>query len=90
MDERQFKQLSDKIDMIIRLLALNAIEGKQLKEQVSILSSFEFQPKQIAEMLGRNPTTVRVILHRLRGEEGETETDEATGENVRAADEQHA
>jgi hypothetical protein len=44
MDEQQFKQLSNKMDAIIRLLALNAVEGKQLKDQASILCSFGFQP----------------------------------------------
>jgi len=51
MDEQQFKQLLNKLDTIIRLLALNVVEGKELKDQVSMLSSFGFQPKQIADVL---------------------------------------
>lgn len=68
MDAQQFKQLSDKINIIIKLLTLNAVEGKELKDQVSILSSFGFQPKQIADMLGKTPNHIRVILHGLRKE----------------------
>jgi DNA-directed RNA polymerase specialized sigma24 family protein len=90
MDEQQFTQLSNKMDTIIKLLALNAVEGKQLKDQVAILSSFGFQPKQIAEMLGKNPSSIRVMLHRLREERGEPETEEMTEEAGRAEDEQHA
>lgn len=77
MDEQQFKQLSNKMDTIIRLLALNAVEGKQLKDQTSILCSFGFQPKQIAEMLGKTPNHIRVLLHELRKET----THQEKGEN---------
>jgi len=80
MDAQQFKQLSDKMDIIIKLLALNAVEGKELKNQVSILSAFGFQPKQIADMLGKTPDHVRVILHRLRKERGEPEVEEVSVE----------
>ena len=66
MDETQFKQLSDKMDTIIRLLALNAVEGKELKTQVSMLSGFGFQPKQIADMLWKTPNHIRVLLHEMR------------------------
>jgi DNA-directed RNA polymerase specialized sigma24 family protein len=90
MDEQQFKQLSNKIDTIIKLLALNAVEDKQLKDQVSILSSFGFQPKQIADMLGKTPGNIRVILHRLREERGEPETEEVAQEAGRAGEEHHA
>jgi len=82
MDERQFKQLSEKMDAIIRLLTLNAVEGKELKQQVLMLSSAGFQPKQIADVLGKTPNHISVILHRLRKEQGETvpEAQENTAE----------
>jgi hypothetical protein len=51
MDELQFKLLSDKMDTIIKLLAMNAVEGKGLKDQVLMLSSFGFQPKHSARRL---------------------------------------
>ena len=80
MDEQQFKQLSCKIDVIIKLLALNAVEGKELKNQVLILSSFGFQPKQIADMLGKTPNHISVILHGLRKERDEAEKEEVVDE----------
>lgn len=66
MDEQQFKALSDKIDTIIKLLALDAIEDKPLKDQILILSSFGFQPKQIAGLLDKTPNHIRVLLHGIR------------------------
>jgi hypothetical protein len=80
MDKQQFEQLSNKLDTIIRLLALNVVEGKELKYQVSILSSFGFQPKQIADMLGRTPNHIRVILHGLRKERSELQSEDISVE----------
>jgi hypothetical protein len=88
VDAQQFKTLSDKMDTIIKLLALNAVEGKQLKDQVLILSSFGFQPKQIADMLGKTPNHIRVLLHELRkgesqkeGESEKNQTSQTQGES---------
>lgn len=72
MDERQFKELSEKMDIIIRLLALNTVGGKQLRQQVLMLSSLGFQPKQIADVLGKTPNHIRVILHEIRKREAES------------------
>lgn len=82
MDEQQFKQFSDKMDTIIRLLALNLVEGKDFKNQVLILSGFGFQPKQIADVLGKTSNNVNVTLHRLRAERREEEN-EGDQEEVR-------
>jgi len=78
MDEQQFKELSNKLDTIIRLLALNVVQGKDLKNQVSILTSFGFQPKEIAEMLNKTPNHIRVILHGLRKEGKKIKAEEAS------------
>ena len=68
MDESQFRILSDKMDVIVKLLALDAVKGRELKEQVRLLSSFGIQPKDIARMLEKTPNHIRVILHGLRKE----------------------
>ena len=66
MDEAQFNQITSRLDSILKLLALNTVQGRTLKEQVSLLSSVGFQPKQIAEMLGKTPNHISVILHDIR------------------------
>lgn len=66
MDKTQFQELSLKLDTIIKLLALISLEGKDPKTQVLALSSFGFQPKQIADILGKTPNSIRILLHRLR------------------------
>jgi len=68
VNESQFRILSDKMDIIVKLLALNAVKGRELKEQVRLLSSFGIQPKDIARMLEKTPNHIRVIQHGLRKE----------------------
>lgn len=87
MDEQQYKDLSNKLDTIIRLLALNVVQGKELKNQVSILSSFGFQPKQIADMLNKTPNHIRVILHGLRKSRKITEVEEVSVDIKKIIDE---
>jgi len=80
MDGEQFNQLSNKMDTVIKLLALNLVEGKAFKDQVSLLSAFGFQPKQIADITGKSPNNVRVTLHGIRKERGQQEGEEAQEE----------
>jgi len=91
MDEQQFKQLSTKLDMIIKLLAINVIEGKDIKNQVSILSSSGYQSKQIGEIIGKTPNHIRVILHGIRKERSKSQIEEVIVEeqNEHDVDEKH-
>ena len=83
VDEKQFQILSSKIDTIIRLLALNTVKGKEMKEQVVLLSSSGFQPKDIADILGKRSSHIRVILHRQRKEREKRESEETTKEQAK-------
>lgn len=66
MDEKMLGQLMDKLDTIIKLMILLKSEGKSMTEQVKILSAAGLQPKEIAEILGTTPNTVRVTLVNIR------------------------
>lgn len=69
MDEKQFSLLQSKLDALIRLTAMSALQGKSLKEQVSVLASLELTPKQIADILGKTPNHISVTLHEIRKSE---------------------
>ncbi len=60
------KRLLEKIDVLVRLSALNIIKDKEYTGQVELLSSVGLQPKEIAELLGKTPNSVRVTLSRLK------------------------
>lgn len=63
MDE---KKLFEKLDVIIKLLAANVIEGKNLKEQVKLLSEVGLQPAEIAEITGKTANLIRVTKTGLK------------------------
>jgi len=65
MNEIEIKLL-EKIDLLVRLTALNIIKDKDFKEQVSLLSSIGLKPKEIANLLGKTPNNVRVTLSLLK------------------------
>ena len=66
MDQSQFNSVMTKLDSILKLLAMNQLQGKTLREKVELLSSLGFQPQQIADTLGKTPNHISVILHELR------------------------
>lgn len=66
MDDKQFAMLVKKLDALSRLLALNVVARKKFIEQVAILSSAGFMPKEIAEILGKTPNNVSVQLDRIK------------------------
>jgi hypothetical protein len=82
MEDKQFKELSSKMDTIIKLLALDTVKGKELKEQVITLSSAGFQTKQISEALGQKYKTVDSILYRYRKAEKEAQEAETKEEQT--------
>jgi hypothetical protein len=63
MDE---KELSGKLDIIIKLLAADVTQGKSLKEQVGLLSGLGLQPSVIAEITGKNANLIRVTKAGLK------------------------
>lgn len=67
-NDKSLENISNKLDTIIKLLAINIVRGRELKEQVRLLSQVNLSPKEIAEILGKTPNTIRVTLFGLRKE----------------------
>jgi len=66
MDKDQFEQLSKKLDLILRMLAVDKLYGKKQIEQVKILSDFGFRTSEIAVVLGKELSTITGQLSRLK------------------------
>ena len=73
MSEKQFEILSEKIDTLIKLTAINALKDRSLTDQVEILSEIGLQPKEIATILGTDPNTVSVLKSRVKRRSKKTE-----------------
>jgi DNA-binding CsgD family transcriptional regulator len=66
MPERLNNEVIRRIDKLIRLVATGLIIGKSQSEQVGLLSQAGLQPKEIADIVGTTPNTVRVTLSTAR------------------------
>ena len=66
MNDRVFADVSKKLDLIARLAALSLGSGKTQREHMSLLYRAGFAPKQIADLIGTTPNTVRVALSNMR------------------------
>jgi len=62
------KEVSSKLDRVVRLLAIEVSRGRELKDQVRFLHQAGIEPKEIAEILGKTPNTIRVTLFAIRRE----------------------
>ena len=51
---------------LIHLVAVLGTEGKPQREQIQILASAGFPPKEIADLIGTTANTVRVSLAAMR------------------------
>jgi len=66
MNEVPWEKILKKLDTIIKLLAANSFKDKDLNEKVLLMSKLDLQPKEIAELLGKTPNSIRVMLSRMR------------------------
>jgi len=63
---KQFEELSEKLDMLIKLTAMNALRERTLTDQVEILSAIGLEPKEIATILGSDPATISTLKSRAK------------------------
>ena len=66
MDQEFEMKLEEKLDRVVRLLGVIAVRGLPQLQQIATLSRIGFSPKEIAEVAGTTPNTVRVALVSIR------------------------
>lgn len=59
-------KIIERLNTLIKLTALHALEDKEFQEQIKVLSDIGLQPKEIAEILGKSPNNVRVMLSYMK------------------------
>jgi len=62
---RAEEEVSQQLRRIVRLLTVIATKGMSQKDQITVLASAGFQPKEIADLLDTTPNTVSVTLYSL-------------------------
>ena len=58
--------VAEKLDMLIRLVAIGLCDGKKQKDQIALLDGAGLKPKAIADMLDTTANNVSVTLTTLR------------------------
>ena len=66
MSDELLKSIDKKLTVVSRLLALNAVKGRPLNEQMELLHNAGMSVAEIATTLGRTPNNVRVQLHLMK------------------------
>ena len=66
MKDREFSMIEEKLNLVIKLLAMQIIGDKEYREQVYLLSSIGIKIKDIAELTGKTQNNVKVTLHNIR------------------------
>jgi hypothetical protein len=71
VSEDILRDVSKKLDVLIRLIAADVAKGRELREQVRLLGQAGLAPREIAQILGKTPNTISVTLFNLRKNAGE-------------------
>lgn len=66
MNDDQLKEVTSRLDTIIRLIASDKIEIKNVKEKVEYLTKAGLTPTQIAKLIGKPVNTVTSYTSRLK------------------------
>jgi hypothetical protein len=68
MEEKDLKAIDSKLEMILRVVAWSAVDGKTLAESASVLSRLGLDRNQIAAICDTTPQTVSVRLSEAKRE----------------------
>jgi len=66
IDSSQLRELTARMDAIIKMLALTLPKELTQADKIVLLSDAGFQPKDIAGILGTTPNTVSVTLSKMK------------------------
>jgi len=66
MEHKQFTGIVERLDKLIRIVALSSTKGLTLTEKISMLHQAGFAPKEIADILATTANVVNVRLSEMR------------------------
>jgi len=66
------EELVERLDLILRVLALQVAEGKSMTERARLLKTAGLDNKTIAEVLNTSDATVRILTANLRSKRKRT------------------
>lgn len=82
ISKKQLKELTTRLDTIIKLTAMNSLQGKSLTEKIEILSELGLQNKEIALLVGTTAGYVNTAKQRLKKTKGKTKGKQKGSKNI--------
>lgn len=76
MNDDKLEEISQKLDILIRLTAMNSLVGKNLAEQIESLTSVGFTQSEVAKILNKPLNTITGTMSRLRKRKSGKPSDE--------------
>lgn len=76
MSEKQFEQMMNRLDTLIKITAISAFQGKSMTDVVAILSELGFGNKDIAMILGTSAAYVANVRSALKKKRAKKEKSE--------------
>ena len=70
METELLKQMVHKMDILLKLTALNVVKGREAQEQIKLLAQAGLRNVDIADLLGKSPANINVTLMNLRKKKG--------------------
>ncbi len=64
--ENELKEISKKLDLLVKLMAVSVAGQRTVREQIRLFSSAGLKPKEIADILGKSPNHISVELTILK------------------------
>lgn len=69
MDDKQFKEIIERLDKLTRVVAISNTRGLTSTDRILLLSQVGFRPIEIADMLNTTSNVVNVTLSLRRKKE---------------------
>jgi hypothetical protein len=69
MDDKQFKEIIERLDKLTRVVAISNTRGLTSTDRIILLSQAGFRPTEIADMLNTTSNVVSVTLSLRRKKE---------------------
>jgi hypothetical protein len=74
INEKQFGELSRKLDTLIKVTAASIFKDKPISDGILFLSDLGMQPSEIAKVLGTTPAYVNKVRYEARKHKKKLET----------------
>jgi len=69
MDDKQFKEIIERLDKLTRIVAISNTRGLTSTDRIILLDQAGFAPREIADMINTTPNVVSVTLSLRRKKE---------------------